>query len=721
MAMTIDQIKKIYAEYFAPGKKTRLTPQLIKKILDLHQNEKIGAQLIIRRILKDNKIKFDTSVVGRVLRIGKENKLIKPIPPTELAANIANRGPLYKDPGASYLKIMPVNKYNFAPYVRAGDKGAFPGAKFKINFKSQRESSLLPKNIQGLQFYKTKEAAEKALKIKLNFDPKAIRDKPFVDAVKAIHKIALGNPDDIHNVKNLTKLIYGKDNLKNLTHLSTDLVRYQEFLLGFRPIAGLTIPVGEKFDEILSEFPSQNQWGRFAAEDIRKSKLRIRDQLLKTKGPKLAELREGIKKLVKGGGMHVDEAMGISATYARAPGYTELGQIIPKEANIQKNLRIDKPFGKLLERVVEGETGSLINKDIKDFNKISRDFQKKWKVDTALIDYKPGERLDPSKFIKHFDKLSPEATVNVTELAEKGIGLRSRAMPMEALLASFNTSSNPEKVKTAVRLGCLAAAEGGRIGYALGSGTINCVNQKLTNEPVQSSMKLKATEGIGKVRGAATNFLKLLGRGGVKAAPYAALAAAGAVAEPLVKQFRNDDPSTYLSNPEQQKGMLLSMLEQETPKVDEEILKWQYPGQIAGAAAAVPGSKAVYRARKLPFKERAAMGPVRAALGPVGKVLAGSFSPLGVAASLPIGIAAQRAGGTEYKDIATDPLNWVGPAFASAGSEMATKGIRNPLLLKALRLGMSPGALRIGSRFLGLPGLALTAGMWGYDKWKNRE
>ena len=60
-------------------------------------------------------------------------------------------------------------------------------------------------------------------------------------------------------------------------------------------------------------------------------------------------------------------------------------------------------------------------------------------------------------------------------------------------------------------------------------------------------------------------------------------------------------------------------------------------------------------------------------------------------------------------------------AFASAGSEMATKGVRNPLLLKALRLGMSPRTLMLGSRFLGLPGLALTAGMWGYDKWKNRD
>ena len=115
------------------------------------------------------------------------------------------------------------------------------------------------------------------------------------------------------------------------------------------------------------------------------------------------------------------------------------------------------------------------------------------------------------------------------------------------------------------------------------------------------------------------------------------------------------------------------------------------------------------------------MGVARAALGPVGKFLAGTFSPLGVAATLPISVAAQRKGGTEWGDIATDPFNWLGPAFASAGSEMATKGVRNPLLLKALRLGMSPAALRIGSRFFGLPGLALSAGLWGYDKWKKER
>ena len=96
----------------------------------------------------------------------------------------------------------------------------------------------------------------------------------------------------------------------------------------------------------------------------------------------------------------------------------------------------------------------------------------------------------------------------------------------------------------------------------------------------------------------ARGFLSLLGRGGAKAAPFAALAAVGAVAEPLVKQFRNDDPSTYMTDVDQQKGVLLSLVEAETPKVDEEILKWQYPGMAGAAAAAIPGSSAMMKARK---------------------------------------------------------------------------------------------------------------------------
>jgi hypothetical protein len=44
---------------------------------------------------------------------------------------------------------------------------------------------------------------------------------------------------------------------------------------------------------------------------------------------------------------------------------------------------------------------------------------------------------------------------------------------------------------------------------------------------------------------------------------------------PLVKQFRNDDPTTYLTDEDQMKGMLIATLEKEPVAVDKEILKWQ--------------------------------------------------------------------------------------------------------------------------------------------------
>jgi hypothetical protein len=41
------------------------------------------------------------------------------------------------------------------------------------------------------------------------------------------------------------------------------------------------------------------------------------------------------------------------------------------------------------------------------------------------------------------------------------------------------------------------------------------------------------------------------------------------------------------------------------------------------------------------------------------------------------------------------------------------------MLNKALRLGMSPGAIRTVSRAFGLPGLALSLGYEGYDQYKK--
>ena len=41
---------------------------------------------------------------------------------------------------------------------------------------------------------------------------------------------------------------------------------------------------------------------------------------------------------------------------------------------------------------------------------------------------------------------------------------------------------------------------------------------------------------------------------------------------PLVRQFRNDDPTTYLTDEDQMKGMLITTLEGEPRAVDQEVL-----------------------------------------------------------------------------------------------------------------------------------------------------
>ena len=314
-----------------------------------------------------------------------------------------------------------------------------------------------------------------------------------------------------------------------------------------------------------------------------------------------------------------------------------------------------------------------------------------------------------------------KALGKATELGDIKFDTLTKESPLRRTILDFaNTVKNSAVACRAV------------VAKAVGSSVAGCV-ETIKRDPVGSANKLAAMEAtsgaLGKVKNVATTFLGTLGKFGARAAPLAAVAALGAVAEPLVKQFRNDDYSTYLSDPEQQGSMLLAMVEQETPKVDQEILKWKYPGEVAAiGAGAIPGAGELYKQRRAIRPDKfigpmqKGVGPTRAALGisgVLGKALGATFSPLAVAATLPFNVAAQRSAGTDYSDIVADPGTWMGPAFASTGAQMATKGIQNPMLLRALRLGFSPGALRAFSSRLGLPGLALTGGMWGYDKWKN--
>ena len=226
-------------------------------------------------------------------------------------------------------------------------------------------------------------------------------------------------------------MVYGDSSLKNIKNISNDLVKYQEFLLGFREVPGLKTPNVNQLDEIFSEFPSQNQWGHFAGEELRRSKLKIRDDILKTKGEKLFTTRQKILKAIDTGVFNLDEAMGLSATFENAPGYTEFGQIIKKKVNSIKGNQIDGPFSRIFPKVLNG-TATI--EEVESFNKLSSAFQNKHGVDTPLIEYKPGQKLNAKKFISNFSDLSEGAQSNIQSLADKGVVLKTKSSPMSTIL-----------------------------------------------------------------------------------------------------------------------------------------------------------------------------------------------------------------------------------------------------------------------------------------------
>jgi len=290
------------------------------------------------------------------------------------------------------------------------------------------------------------------------------------------------------------------------------------------------------------------------------------------------------------------------------------------------------------------------------------------------------------------------------------------------------------------------SADGGRIGFAAGSNCAREMEISLATDSKGTLQQITKTEGIlPKFKTAAKGFLGFLGKVGPAAGKYGAIAAAGAVAQPtfdMVRQFVNDDPSTYLTDPEQMKGMLLTTLEGERPKPRSEILDWSHTaGQLGATAAAVPGSGAMYKARrgllerKIPkagpiseagltagdYIKRTGKGygKLRAGAGVGMKLLSGMFTPAGLMATEPLRIAQKRREGESWGDIGTSPETWMGPAFAPGMTRIATRGM-NPasLLPKLLRLGMSRAALAAMGP-VGWAGLAASLGWEGYSQYQD--
>ena len=172
-------------------------------------------------------------------------------------------------------------------------------------------------------------------------------------------------------------------------------------------------------------------------------------------------------------------------------------------------------------------------------------------------------------------------------------------------------------------------------------GTISCVDaveEAIQKEPEKLAQKASRLD---KFKNSATGFLNFVKRGG----KFGALAAAGAATAGAVKKFMNDDPTTYLSNEEQQKNMLIDMVTgqlDDTPQERPAILDYQLPvigaGAVAGTAAVAPSTIEAARKGALGANKS---GITKTALKTLGRGLTALGTPAALLATEPLFLAGQ--------------------------------------------------------------------------------
>jgi hypothetical protein len=242
-----------------------------------------------------------------------------------------------------------------------------------------------------------------------------------------------------------------------------------------------------------------------------------------------------------------------------------------------------------------------------------------------------------------------------------------------------------------------------------GGPVISCVDA--VEDAIQNNPQKLAQDAskIDKFKTSALGFLK---SGGFKT--FGIGAGVGA-AIGLVKAFRNDDPTSYLSNEDQQKNMLVDMATQPITTDFERpaILDYQLPAlgaTLAGTTAlAAPSTIKASKSRALGI-ERKPKGFVKTGARVLGRGLGVAASPALLAPFMAGDIASQVAEGDSISDIATDPLNYTYPIFAEQTDKL-TRGL-NPTLRKAARLGLPKIALRGLSR-AGIGGLGASLAIQG--------
>ena len=393
------------------------------------------------------------------------------------------------------------------------------------------------------------------------------------------------------------------------------------------------------------------------------------------------------------------------------------GQFSKKISSIQKLLSGSKPNVAEAERIalsLDSNRTTLINSLTKKGFTLDQINQ------LNLPDIKVGQTIDPKIYSPKTLERFKEAGLDIGQFAkDKGFYIDvKKAKPFwesniknTIVAAAQNNTGN---VCNIFKGKVAFSKDGGRIGFS--GGCAKEMAEAMETDRVGTLNKINQTQGIiPKFKNAALGFLKnpSIRTFGIGAAVGTGIG--------LVKAFRNDDPTTYLSNEDQQKNMLVDMATQPV-SVDIDrpaILDYQLPALgVAVAGSTALAAPSTIRASKTDLKfasrspgiERKKPGIAKTGLRVLGRGLGVAASPALLTPFAAGDIASQVAAGDSPIDIATDPLNYLYPALADQTPKL-TRGL-SPTVRKVARLGLSRAALTGLSR-LGIGGFAASLGIQG--------
>jgi len=304
-----------------------------------------------------------------------------------------------------------------------------------------------------------------------------------------------------------------------------------------------------------------------------------------------------------------------------------------------------------------------------------------------------------------------------------------------AIMAEYKNAPANERIQIETVLRCRKAAkDGGRIGFADGNVDV-CVATKLKDEQNVSKLTeiVDNSPTLTKIKNLAQKALTILPKLGTPG-KIAAGAVAGAAA--IGALTYNKELGEFVNPLNDDKASQATV----TEWIKDNPVKTVAGTSIGFSAQEIPG--AYKKAREL------GRGRVRSALGITGalKPVLTTFGTPAMTALFEAPFAAKRLEeGETMTEVLTDPL---GPALGMSFMEPFSKGAgvirdapkrtwgqaakgyfdlsnvgkaRPGVTSKILRMGMSPRVIAGASRFLGLPGLALSLGLTGYDAYKNYQ